>query len=177
MQQQNRRDTELVGGLHSLHSEVCSRHRIILTVIAELDERKLWRDDGCRDMAQWLAGQLGISQWMALRWVSASHAISNLPLTSKALESGRLCLDKVLELCRFATSETEQELIAWARRVTVATVRQRADVFNRPEIEEVRTAERARFLRWWWEQGGTSLGFEGLLPAAEGAALIKALER
>ncbi len=109
--------------------------------------------------------------------MAASHAIPTLPLISQALESGRLCLDKVVELCRFATPETEQELIAWARRVSVAAVKHKADVACRPEIEEVRNAERARFLRWWWNEGGASLGLEGLLPAAEGAALVKALER
>ena len=137
----------------------------------------MWRDDGCRDMAQWLSGRLGISQWIAARWVNASHAIPTLPLISQALESGRLCLDKVVELCRFATPESEQELIAWARRVSVAAVRHKADVACRPELEEVRTVERARFLRWWWNEGGASLGFEGLLPAAEGAAFVKALKR
>jgi len=154
VQQQNRRDNELIEGLHSLHAEVCARHRTILTVIAELDERKLWRDDGCRDMAQWLSGQLGISQWIASRWVTASHAISTLPLISQALESGRLCLDKVIELCRFATPDSERELIAWARRVSVGAVKHKADVVCRPEIEEVRTVEQARFVRWWWNEGG-----------------------
>ena len=120
MQQQNRRESELIEGLHSLHAEVCARHRTILTIISELDERKVWRDNGCRDMAQWLSGRLGISQWIAGRWVNASHAIPTLPLISQALEDGRLCLDKVVELCRFATPETEQQLIVWARRVSVA---------------------------------------------------------
>ncbi len=147
VQQQGRRDSELIEGLQGLHAELCSRQRTILRIIAELDERRLWRDDGCRDMAQWLSGQLGISAWIAGRWVTASHAIPTLPLISQALESGRLCLDKVVELCRFATPETEQELIAWARRVSVAAVKHKADVFNRPEIDEVRSAERARFLR------------------------------
>ncbi|MDQ3662729.1 MAG: hypothetical protein M3454_17080 [Actinomycetota bacterium] len=95
-----------------------------------------------------MAGQLGISQWSAARWVVASHALSKLLLISEALQSGRLGLDKVVELCRFATPDTEQELITWARRVTLGTVRQRADVFNRPQLDEVRTAERARFLKW-----------------------------
>jgi hypothetical protein len=109
--------------------------------------------------------------------VGASHAIAQLPLISEALEQGLLGLDKVLELCRFATAETEQKLIAWARRVSVGAVRQRADVFNRPEIDEVRNTERARFLHWWLNEGGASLGFEGLLPAIERAVLVKALER
>ncbi|MBA2366513.1 MAG: DUF222 domain-containing protein [Actinobacteria bacterium] len=177
MQQQSRREAELIEGLHSLHFVLSVTRRKFLTIISELDERKLWRDQGCRDMAQWLSGRIGISQWMAGRWVNASHVITKLPLISAALESGRLGLDKVLELCRFATPETEQELIAWAKRVSVATVRHKADVFNRPQLEEVRTVDKARFLRWWWNQGGASLGLEGLLPAAEGAAVVKALER
>ena len=61
VQQQSRRESELIEGLQGLHAELCSRQRTILTIIAELDERKVWRDDGCRDMAQWLSGQLGIS--------------------------------------------------------------------------------------------------------------------
>ena len=177
MQQQSRRDSELIEGLHGLHAELCARHRTILTVISELDERKVWHDNGCRDMAQWLSGQLGISQWIASRWVTASHAIAELPLTSAALQGGRLCLDKVVELCRFATPDSEQKLISWARRVSVGAVKHKADVFNRPEIDEVRTVEQARFLRWWWNEGGASLGFEGLLPAAEGAAFVTALKR
>ena len=146
VQQQSRREAELIEGLHSLHFVLSVTHRKILTIIAELDERKLWRDEGCRDMAQWLSGRIGISAWIAARWVAASHAIPKLPLISAALESGSLGLDKVLELCRFATPETEQELIAWARRVSVATVRHKADVFNRPQLEEVRSVEQARFL-------------------------------
>ena len=177
VQQQSRRQTELIEGLDAVHFEISVRQRKLLAIIAELDERKVWRDDGCRDMAQWLAGRMGISSWTGRRWVNASHAIPTLPLISQALESGRLCLDKVVELCRFATPETEQKLIAWARRVSVAAVKHKADVFNRAEIDEVRSAERARFLRWWWNEGGASLGLEGLLPAAEGAALVKALER
>ena len=177
MQQQSRRETELLEGMDALHFEISVRQRKLLTVISELDERKVWRDNGCRDMAQWLSGQLGISQWIASRWVNASHVISTLPLTSEALENGRLCLDKVVELCRFATPDSEQKLIAWARRVSVGAVKHKADVANRPEIEEVRTVEQARFVRWWWNEGGASLGFEGLLPAAEGAAFVTALKR
>jgi hypothetical protein len=65
VQPQSSREAELIEGLHSLHFIVSVTHRKILTIISELDERKLWRDEGCRDMAQWLSGQLGISAWIA----------------------------------------------------------------------------------------------------------------
>ena len=177
MEHQSRRETELLERMDCLHFEISDRQRKLLSIIAELDQRKVWRDDGCRDMAQWLSRPARHLPVDAARWVNASHAIPTLPLISQALESGRLCLDKVVELCRFATPESEQELIAWARRVSVGAVKHKADVACRPELEEVRTVERARFLRWWWNEGGVSLGFEGLLPAAEGAAFVKALKR
>ena len=59
-------------------------------------------------MAQWLSGRLGISNWAARRWVTAAHALEHLPRLSYALERGALCLDKVVELARFATPETEK---------------------------------------------------------------------
>jgi hypothetical protein len=83
VQQQSRRESALIEGLDSLHFVLSATHRKILTIIAELDERKVWRDDGCRDMAQWLSGRLGISQWIASRRVAASHVIPTLPLISQ----------------------------------------------------------------------------------------------
>ncbi len=128
-------------------------------------------------MAQWLSGRLGISYWAARRWVAAAHALEQLPVISAALESGTLCLDKVVELTRFATAETEEKLIAWAARVSAAAIRRRADRAHRHAVEEAREDESARFLRWWWFDDGRRLGLEGEFPAAEGAALAQAIRR
>ncbi|MGH2788280.1 MAG: HNH endonuclease [Actinomycetota bacterium] len=120
---------------------------------------------------------LGISNWAAQRWVAAAHALERLPLISDALESGTLCLDKVVELARFATPETERNLIAWATRVSGAAIRRRADRAARAALDDVRDAERSRFVRWWYFDDGTRLGLEGEFPAAEGAAITRALRR
>ncbi len=113
----------------------------------------------------------------AHRWVHAAHALKQLPCLSKALETGRLCLDKVVELARFATVDTEDKLITWAARVTVAAVRHKADLAVKTSLEEVRDVQRTRYLRWWWYENDSRLAFDGDLPAAEGAVLVKALER
>lgn len=102
--------------------------------------------------------------------------IPELPRIRAALETGVLSLDKVLELCRFATPETEPALIPWARRVTVAGIRRRADLANRLALEEVKEAERSRYLRYWWEDDGR-LGLEGSLPGDQGAVVVQALDR
>ena len=168
---------ESVEQLDRLHVDISAGQRELLAYVAECDERGLWHDDGCRDMAQWLSGRFGISNWAARRWVDAAHALERLPHLSEALESGVLCLDKILELARFATPETEEKLIAWARRVSGAAIRRKADLANRASLESERDAETFRFLRWWWFDDGRRLGLEGEFPAAQGAAITKAIQR
>ena len=59
--------------------------------------------------------------------MACSHALGGLPRLTKALGAGTLGLDKVLELARFATEETESKLISWARKVTLGAVKGKAD--------------------------------------------------
>ncbi len=86
-------------------------------------------------------------------------------------------MDKVVELCRFAAPETEGSLITWARRVSTASIRHRADLVLKRDIEQVRDAERSRFLNWWYCDEGRRFGLEAELPAADGAVVQRALER
>ncbi|MGH2827210.1 MAG: DUF222 domain-containing protein, partial [Actinomycetota bacterium] len=71
-----------------------------LELIAELDDRRVWRVDGAKSMAEWVAANFGISQWAARRWIAAGHALGELPQVRAALRRGQLSLDKVLELTR-----------------------------------------------------------------------------
>ncbi len=170
-------DPEVVAHIDQLHAGISARQRDLLRNVACADRAGRWRDDGCRDMAQWLCGRLGISNWTARRWVSAAHALEQLPHISDALETGILSLDKVVELTRFATPESESRLIKWALRVSPAAIRRKADIANRPSLEETRDADDARFLRWWWFDDGRRMGLEGQFGAAQGAAITKALRR
>jgi hypothetical protein len=167
----------LSAELDSTQAAVTRAQRRLLEVVAECDRTEMWRADGCRDLAQWLSGRLGISNWAARRWIHAANVLPSLPLLSAALETGSLSLDKVIELCRFATSGTERALIKWARRVTVAGIRRRADLESRASLDDVVEADRTRYLSYWWFDDGRRLGLEGSLPAAQGAVVAKALDR
>jgi len=127
-------------------------------------------------MAQWVAAQFGISQWAARRWIAAGHALKELPKARRALSSGRLSLDKLLEVTRFATADSEAKLIAWALGVSAAAIRRKADLAGREDIEELRADDRARSLSWWWEDD-RRMWLEGFLPAEQGATVAKALDR
>ena len=166
-----------VALLDDAHLAACRAERERLRAIVECDRRQLWRNRGCRDHAEFLAGRFGISTWKARRWIGAAYALEHLPLTSHALVTGVLSLDKVVEVTRFATPATEKKLISWARRVRPAAIRARADAATRRSLARVPQAESDRHLKWWWHLDGTGLEIEGRLAPKEGATFIAAVDR
>jgi hypothetical protein len=170
-------DDRLMAALDVSHREACRSQRTLLSLIAEADHRKTWRNSGARDMAHWLSMRFGISCWKARRWIGAGHVLEELPRLSEALADGEVGLDKVVELARFASAEDEADLILWAKRVSVAAVRHRGDVWARAQREEIVEVERSRSLSWWWFEEGRRFGLEAELPAAQGAIVARAIER
>src|ERR687891_186473 len=169
-------EDHIASCIDSLHADICARQRELLAWVAAFDQTGAWEPDGCRDMAMWLAGRLGIRPYTARKWVDCPHAIKLLPLISDALGSGVLCLDKVVELTRWATRDTEARLIKWALRVSVAAIRAEAERATAPETEETVETERARSLRWWWYDERRALGLEGYFPPDQGAAIVAAIK-
>ena len=151
-------DEELIQGMDGFHRLQSYAQRELFRLIVEVDRRGAWRDSGARDMAQWLWMRYGISDWKARRWIAAAHALEELPLISEAFSSGELGIDKVVELTRFATPETEGRLIDWAQGVSSGCIRRRGDLALRQSLQEARDAERSRTLTWWYfEEGSPSL--------------------
>jgi hypothetical protein len=152
-------------------------HLAVLDAIPGVEASERWVEDGARNVAHWVAMQAGISEWKANRWVTAAYALQALSDLRRALRDGVLSIDKVVELARFATPETERGLIAWAVRVGCGAIRRRADVEVRLLRRQVLEAERERFLRCWFHEDGTRFAIEGEMPAADGAVIAKTLER
>ena len=167
----------LVASVGERHEKICREQRLLLAELAELDRRRVWEDDGCRDIGHWVAAHLGVSASVAARWVAAAHALPHLPSTARALESGNLPLDKVVQLTRFVSPEDEDHWISWARRVTVATVRAKAEIMARPQPDTAAESDKMRHLHYWFSDGGRLFEFAGLLPAEQGAVVAKALDR
>ncbi|MGH2572457.1 MAG: DUF222 domain-containing protein [Actinomycetota bacterium] len=174
---QDRSDQELIEGIGALHRRISGSQRDLFGLIAEADRAEAWQGSGARDMAHWLSMRLGVSCWKAHRWIAAAHALEGLPMIAEAFSKGQLGIDKVVELTRFATPETEARLIGWAKGVSCACIRRKADLSCRPSIEDARDAERARTLSWWYFEENTRFGLQAELPAAQGAVVARALER
>ncbi len=172
-----RSDHPVVGAADRMHSFVCDAQRQLLALIGEIDRLGLWKHDGARDMAHWLWMRYGLSDWKARRWLAAAQALQSLPLIDAAFASGTVGIDKVVELTRFATTDTEADLLPWAERVSAGAIRSRGDREIRRHLEEAQEIERSRYLRWWQEDEGRTLCLEARYPAAAGAVIARALER
>jgi hypothetical protein len=166
-----------VDGLHTAYAAATSAQRKLLEWIVACDDERIWDDGSARDFPHWLATELGISSWAARRWITAAHALPSLPRTAAAFEAGSLSLDKVLDLCRFATPTTERKLITWARRVSPACVREHANVAVSTPKEEAAEKDKERYLHYWWTDDNKVLALQGVLPADQGAVVAKALDR
>jgi hypothetical protein len=99
-----------------------------------------------------------------------------LPLLAEAFATGQLSTDKVVELCRFATPETESRLIRWAQGVSVGCIRAKGDEV-RASLQEAQEAHAARRAEWWFFADNSRFGLTAELPAEQGAVVARCLER
>jgi hypothetical protein len=166
----------VLGELFSRFQAISANQRELLGDLVAVDRLGLWENDGHRSMPAWLGARLGISQWEARRWINAGYAMERLPVTAAALSAGVLSLAKTVELCRFATPETEKKLIKWARNVSPAAIRKRADSHDAAEQIDPGAVHDARYVRMW-DRGDGAMSLEGLLPSLEGARVKKAIDR
>src|SRR5438093_3254469 len=172
-----RTDEQLVQRIDAAHQVISSAQRQLFELMAEVDRREAWRDDGAHDMAHWLVIRYGISSWKAYRWIAGAHALEGLPRIADSFAHGDLGIDKVVELTRFATPEIELGLIRWAQEVSCGAIRHRADLAARRDVQDVIDPENDRSLSWSYFDEGRRFALEAELPAAQGAVVARAIER
>jgi hypothetical protein len=167
----------LLGQIDRAHADLGRAHERFLRLITEIDRHGVWANDGARDLAQWLWMRYGISDWKARRFIDAAAALPQLPAISDALSRGQLGVDKVIELTRFATFENEDGLIPWAQHVSAARIRHEADVARTPDTDEAASEDRSRSVTWSYRDEGRRFEMHADLPAVQGAAVAKAIDR
>lgn len=113
---EQRAEDGFVSLLGTVQARIGTQERELLRLIAQADTQETWLEWGAHNYVHWLSMRVGVSAWKAQRLIAASTALEHLPFISEALVSGRLSLDKVMELTRFATAKDEEELIEWAGR-------------------------------------------------------------
>ena len=170
---------EVVAGLDDVGA---AANRIELERFAWIKRchlRRVWIENDCRDIAHWVALRVGITTYKARRWVACAWALERYPLFVSAFEQGLLSVDKLVELTRLADAvdEAEPRLLSWAKRVAVATIRERADWARKVADQDLRDAERQRAVRWWWNEERSAVNLSATLPGDMGMRVTSALDR
>jgi uncharacterized protein DUF222/HNH endonuclease len=168
---------DVVGDLENAAGTVNRAQADLFTKIIRCDLRRTWIEDDCRDIHHWVALRLGISIYKARRWVNCAWKLTELPRIADAFFDGDLSLDKVVELTRFATPDTEAKELAWAMKVAVSTIRDRGDYLARIAAEEVRRADEERSLKWFVDPDRARLSLYGSFPVADGMKITTAIDR
>ena len=139
-----------------------------MVILREVAARQLPLADGCRSMAEWVAGRLDMSPQSARQLSSTAQRLTDLPEVESAALDGAISYERATAVARLATPSTQAEALensgyldingvqrqaALLRRMTRADEREIADtehVILRPNLDESR-----------WDLWGTLGGYHG----------------
>jgi hypothetical protein len=121
----------------------------LMPVLAELDKREGWRDEGAASLVDWIVQRCGVSRATARSWVNISASLDDLPHVAGGLARGALSLDKVRAVMGRCTPENDAEMALEAQSrpvVELADLDRRAQ--GAPTRTEAQAAYDARYLRF-----------------------------
>ena len=152
----------------------------MLVLIREFDRRGCYLKYGLARTSEWLEYRCDYSYSAAREMVRVAHAISELPLTTAALASGRLSYTKARAMTRVAHPGNEEKLLEFALRRSSRDVTEycRQLRFGQPDSTGVAASAHARrslHLRRDHERNMARITLELPLDVAE--LLEKALDK
>lgn len=165
---------DTAGQLAATHA---ATHAGLLEVLAVIDERALWRADGCCSFTDWIVFRYGTSRKTAHEWADAARSLADLPHLARAYGDGELSWDKAKAVAAVATPDSDEALTAEAKTTDAGRLESAARRARAVSLAEAERRHRARFfaLRRSHVLGGVRLS--GFLPDVDGEIVIKALER
>jgi hypothetical protein len=166
---------DLEAELATLASHIYAGTCRWLGLVAEMDRRGRWAEEGRGSCADWLAWRCALTPRAAREHVRVARCLSGLPLIHDAFAHGELSYTKVRALTRVATAESEEELLELGRVLTAAQLERAVRAYRRVSTGEARDLQEAAYLEVFWEPDG-SLAIHGRLAPEDGALFLRALE-
>jgi hypothetical protein len=164
---------EVFDHFSGLSSAALSR---LCDAIRLIDERQAWMTDGARSLTDWVAARARIRRETAVRLVSISRRLVDLPVIRKHFAAGELSLDQVDAVSGVATPDTELE---WVGRVLGLSAGELDRLVRRhrgiDEVEAKSVWERRRLVRQW-NLDESELKFHGRLPGDQGRIFDEAID-
>ena len=157
----------------------CASMRVLLS--GQVAESGLWRKQGARSAAHWVARTTGARVGQAVDTLETAKRLEKLPQTTEAFGAGRVSEVQAREIASAASvcPDKEEELLDAARDGDVERLRQQcqtvrlAAVTN--EVERYEAIHRSRYLRSWSDHDG-AFRLDGRLTPDAGATVMAALE-
>ncbi len=167
----------LIDAAAQLAATMAATHAALLEMLSVIDERELWRADGCCSIVDWVTFRFGVSRKTANEWIEAARALTELPHIAAAFADGELSWDKARAVAAVATPDSDEALSVEAKETEVRYLERSARRARAVSLDEAASRHRGRFfsMRRSITQGGVRLS--GFLPDVDGETLIKAIER
>lgn len=171
---------ELGEAITCLAGHINAAQYRFLKLLAALVERDAWLGgSGMKSPAHWLNYYCGIDLGAAREKVRVAKCLAALPLIDAAFSAGVISYSKVRAMTRSATPENEAHLLQVARHGTAQHVEKLVRKFARAsrlaDPQHAKCQYESREFSWYHDDDDM-LVFKGRLPAAEGAAFLKAME-
>ncbi len=149
----------------------------LLDRIGSLDTDEACQRNSIADIASLLTYELGFAPRTARAWVRISRAWEALPLTVQAFRIGAISFDQLEILAKWATPETEEDLLDRSRYLTTAELAREAHDLVKSAAEETEPEKEPvhRSLRMWWSDDDSHLNLKGEIPGADGVLVETAL--
>lgn len=157
------------GELKVLGSEavaaMSAAHARVLGVIAEVDRRGSFRDDGARSVSDWVVATFRVDRDTASAWVVAARRLSHLPAVTMAYRAGHMSFDQLEPAATMARPDTDA---AWARDGAGKSPVELRRALSHQQASGVATAQDAyaqRAMRLVPTKDGSGHRISGFLPA------------
>jgi len=127
----------LLADLRNQKARESGSTAVVLSRIAEVDERKLYLEEGYPSMIAFCIQELNYSEGAAYKRVYAARAARRFPVLFVALADGYLHLSGVVMLSKHLTSGNVDELVAAAQNKSKTEIEHLiAQRFPRPDLPE-----------------------------------------
>ena len=131
-------NTALLRDLKTIDDRDRRTTALLLSRIAEVDERRLFLEEGYPSMYAYCIEELHYCEGTASRRIYAARAARRFPLLFDAIADGRLHVTAVVMLSKYLTPGNVDELVAAATHKSKAEIeRLIAERFPRPDMPEM----------------------------------------
>jgi uncharacterized protein DUF222 len=135
---------------------------------ATLEDRALWRREGFRSVAHWMASKTGTAVGPAIATMEMVGLLADLPVLAEAFRSGRLSEAQAREIAAVASEvpDAEEQLVEAAGKLTMRDLREECRRVEAAaavdEDDRYRQVHRGRQIRSWVDRHNVArMSFRG----------------